>query len=212
MTTSVEKYRIEGCGRCDLGGTPNCKVHTWINEIEYLRHLVLSTELQEFAKWGVPCYTINEKNVLIISAFKEYASISFFKGILLNDPHKLLVKAGEESHAGRLIRFKSLDEIRAVENELKAIIKHAIEVEKAGVPIPKNENTPTIPAELTEAFDEDPNLLAAFNNLTPGRQRGFIIHFSQPKQAKTRTSRIQKCTPMIMNGIGLNDKYSSSKG
>ena len=211
MNHSVENYFIEGCGRCPLGATPDCKVHQWISELELLRKIVLDCGLTEECKWGVPCYTHQNKNVLMISAFKEYCSLSFFKGVLLTDQKGLLEKPGENSQAVRLLKFTEVDEVRKIEDEIKALVFEAIEVEEAGKTVEFNSNPEPIPEELEEKFNEDPILKSAFEALTPGRQRGYILHFSQPKQSKTRTTRIEKYTPMILSGIGMHDKYQSKK-
>ncbi|MDG1841195.1 MAG: YdeI/OmpD-associated family protein [Crocinitomicaceae bacterium] len=211
MNKSVDDYFLEGCGRCPLGGTPECKVHTWNSELELLRKIVLDCGLTEEFKWGAPCYTFQNKNILMVSALKEYCCIGFFKGSLLGDDKSLLVKQGVNSQAVRLFKFKTFEEIVEIEADIKAYIFEAVEVEKAGLEVVFNKNPEPIPLELESKFEEDPVLKAAFEALTPGRQRGYIIHFSQPKQEKTRVSRIEKCTPMILSGIGLNDKYKSMK-
>lgn len=211
MNKSVDNYFVEGCGRCPLGGTPDCKVHTWTSELELLRKIVLECGLTEESKWGAPCYTFQDRNILMVSALKEYCCISFFKGSLLSDEKNLLVKPGPNSQAVRLFKFKSLEEIQLIERDIEAYIFEAIEVEKAGLNVVFKKNPEPIPAELEAKFEEDPVLKTAFEVLTPGRQRGYILHFSQPKQEKTRVSRIEKCIPMILSGIGLHDKYNSRK-
>ena len=211
MTESIETYLLEGCGRCPLGGTPECKVHSWTEELKYLRSIVLDCGLNEEMKWGVPCYTLNGKNVLLVSAFKEYASISFFKGALLSNEKSLLVKPGANSQAARVIRFTDTKQIQEVEAEIKATIFEAIEVEKAGLTIPFKKNPEPVPEELEKKFEEDPVFKSAFEALTPGRQRGYIIYFSGAKQAKTRETRIEKYVGKILNGEGLHDKYQGKK-
>lgn len=211
MNKSADHYFIEGCGRCPLGGTPDCKVHRWTTELRLLRKIVLESGLTEESKWGVPCYTFQNKNVVMVSAFKEYCSISFFKGSLLSDSKSLLEKPGPNSQAARIFKFKSTTEILKIEKEIKAYIFEAIEVERAGLKVSFKKSPEPIPEELASIFAEDAVLKTAFEALTPGRQRGYILYFSQPKQSKTRMSRIEKCTPMILNGIGLHDKYKSMK-
>jgi len=210
MNTSVDGYFLDGCGRCPLGSTPDCKVHNWTRELKLLREIVLSSGLNEESKWGAPCYTFQDKNILMIGAFKKYCCISFFKGALLNDEQKLLVKPGPNSQAARLFRFESIEAIEKIEAEIKHYIMEAIEV-KAGLKVQFEMQPESMPEELLEKFIEDPTLKTAFEVLTPGRQRGYILHFSQAKQSKTRRDRIEKCTPMILSGIGLNDKYKSIK-
>lgn len=207
MNTSVENYFLEGCGRCHLGGTPECKVHQWFKELELLRGIILDFELEEVAKWGVPCYTLEGKNVLMLSAFKEFACISFFKGALLSNDYQLLEKPGPNSKTSRLIKFRNTADIVKNEAYIKAYINEAIEVERSGKKVKVVEDTMPIPEELKVMMKADNALKKAFEALTPGRQRGYILYFSQAKQAKTRISRIEKCTPLILSGIGLHDKY-----
>jgi uncharacterized protein YdeI (YjbR/CyaY-like superfamily) len=202
----IDNYLAEGCGRCPFGGTVDCKVHNWPQELAQLRRIVLSCGLAEELKWSVPCYTFQHKNILIVSAFKHYASISFFKGALLKDPYQLLEKPGENSQAGRLIKFTAYDDILAQEDILKTYIYEAIEVEKAGLEVSlKKTDAYSMPEELTLKLTEDPDFKKAFELLTPGRQRGYLLHFSQPKQAKTRLARIEKCRDKIFNGKGFNE-------
>lgn len=211
MNNSVEKYFFEGCGRCPLGGTPDCKVHKWTRELELLRKIVLDCGLTEESKWGAPCYTFQNKNVLMVSAFKEFCCISFFKGSLLSDNKKLLAKPGPNSQAVRLFKFKNINEIVKIESDIKAYIFESVEIEKAGLNVPFKKSPEPIPEEFELKINNDPILRNAFEALTPGRKRGYILYFSQPKQSKTRISRIEKCVPMILSGIGLHDKYKSGK-
>ncbi len=208
MNPKIDKYLTEGCGRCPLGGTSGCKVHKWPEELKKLRSIVLDCGLNEELKWGVPCYTYQNENILIVSAFKEFCAISFFKGSLLSDTNRILVKPGENSQAARYIKFTHFQEIIEKESILKAYIFEAIEVERAGLKVKFKKNPEPIPDELTQKLDEDPFFKTAFEELTPGRQRGYILYFSQPKQSKTRITRIEKCVPKILNGEGLHDKYN----
>jgi len=211
MNPKIDKYLLDGCMRCKFGATPECKVNNWREELKQLRRIVLECGLTEALKWGVPCYTFQNKNILIISAFKEYCSISFFKGALLSDSQSILQKQGENTQVTRLIKFTDVQKI--VENEalLKTYIHEAVEVEKAGVKVTLKKNPEPIPKELDKKFEEDPVFKTAFETLTPGRQRGYILYFSAPKQSKTRESRIEKCLGKILNGEGLHDKYSGKK-
>ena len=211
MNDSVENYLIVGCGRCPLGGTLDCKVHSWIQELELLRSIVLDCGLTEACKWGVPCYTFKNKNVLLISAFKDHCSISFFKGSLLDDSKGILEKPGKNSQAGRILKFTSTRRIKEIEEVIKTYIYEAIEVERAGLKVPYKKNPEPYPEELERKFDEDPTFKSAFETLTPGRQRGYIIYFSAPKQSPTRVRRIEKSIGKILNGEGLHDKYSRKK-
>ena len=207
----VNLYLQEGCGRCPLGGTPDCKVHSWTQELQRLRAIVLECGLIEEVKWGVPCYTFQQKNVLILSAFKAYCSISFFKGSLLSDPKGILVKPGPHSQAARLLKFTHLTEIEDLAADIPSYIFEAIEVERAGLKVAFTQHPEPIPEELEQAFAEDPVLKSAFEALTPGRQRGYILYFSAPKQSKTRISRIEKNTEKILSGVGLHDHYGRKK-
>lgn len=211
MISEVDKYLIDGCMRCEYGGTPDCKVNDWHRELKTLRMIVLETGLIEELKWGVPCYTYNKKNVLTVSALKNVATIGFFKGALLEDPHNLLQKPGPNSQPARYIKFTSVDQIIEVEHFLKEYIQNAIEVEKAGLQVKFKKNPEPIPNELQQKLDDDPVFKSAFETLTPGRQRGYIIYFSQPKKPETRIGRIEKSVPNILNGVGLHDKYTSGK-
>ncbi len=207
MNPQVDQYLMVGCGRCPLGGTPNCKVHAWPAELAKLRTILLDCGLTEEVKWKVPCYTFQGNNVVVMSALKEYCSLGFFKGALLQDPHGILEKPGENTQAARLIRFTSVQEIVALEPIVKAYLAEAIAVEKAGLTVDfKQIEEFEIPEELVDKFDEDPDLRAAFEALTPGRQRGYLLHFAAPKQAKTRTARIEKYREQIFAGKGLHDR------
>lgn len=207
----VDKYLVDGCMRCKLGATPACKVNKWVEVLETLRWIMLDSGLSEDLKWGVPCYTLNQKNVIMISAFKEYACISFLKGALLQDKHQLLVKQGEHGQAWRIIKYTDAKVVLKQAKVLKLYIAEAIAIEQMGKKVVLEKKPEPIPDELLQVFEEDAPLKNAFNSLTPGRQRGYLIYFSQPKQAQTRLSRIEKCRDKILMGEGLNDKYSGKK-
>ncbi|MFE5429390.1 YdeI family protein [Peribacillus simplex] len=182
------------------------KAKKWQEEYEMLRNIVLDCELNEEFKWMHPCYTFEKKNIVLIHGFKEYCALLFHKGALLQDAHGILIQQTENVQGARQIRFTNVQEIVATESILKAYIHEAIEVEKAGLEVDfkKNEEF-IIPEELHNKFDEIPALKTAFEALTPGRQRAYILHFSQPKQSKTRESRVEKCMQKILNGKGLKD-------
>lgn len=207
MNTLVENYFIDGCGRCPLGGTEDCKVRHWQTELKQLRRIILDCGLEEECKWGAPCYTFQSKNVLMLSALKHYCCISFFKGALLNDEENLLVKPGPNSHASRLFKFTSPDEIYAVEAQIKTYLFEAIENEKLGLKVEPRKEIDPWPRELINIFENDPMLKSAFESLTPGRQRGYILHFSQAKKLETRILRIEKSIPLILSGIGFHEQY-----
>ncbi len=178
----------------------------WKEEYEKLRLILLDSQLTEEFKWGVPCYTFQKSNIVLIHGFKEYCALLFVKGSLLRDPHGILIQQTANVQAGRQIRFTSVQEIAALEPILKAYVNEAIEVEKAGLEVNFKKNTEfVIPEELQRKFDEFPDLKTAFEALTPGRQRAYILFFSDPKQSKTRESRIEKNMQQILNGKGLND-------
>ncbi len=211
MNPHVDTYLLEGCGRCEHYQTPQCKVHSWQEELIALRKIVLDTELKEEYKWSQPCYTLGDSNVLIVSAFKDYAFISFFKGTLLKDTHKMLLAPGKSSQAARQLRFTEVQDIFDQESQIKSYIQQAIEIEKKGLKVPFKKELEPMPDELLQKFEEDPDFEEAFKALTKGRQRGYILYFSAPKQSKTRTSRIEKYLPNIMKGEGLHDNYKSMK-
>jgi len=206
LNPQVDKYLIDGCMRCKFGGTPQCKVNTWREELEMLRQIVLETGLKEEIKWGVPVYTDNSKNVATINALKESANIGFFKGVLLTDKHKILQQQGN-LQSDRLVKFKNIEEIEKLKDVLKSYILEAIAIEKSGKKVEFKKNPEPIPDELLQAFEDEPAFKTAFYDLTLGRQRGYIIYFSQPKQSQTRTNRIEKYKQQIFDGVGLNDKY-----
>ena len=177
----------------------------WHEEFETLRSIVLDCQLTEELKWYQPCYTLQGKNVALIHGFKEFCALLFFKGALLKDTRHLLVTPGQHQ-AARQIRFTNVREIAKMKPILKAYIQEAIEVEKAGLKVKlKKTSDFRIPDEFQNKLDEIPALKTAFRALTPGRQRGYIFHFSQPKQSKTRDARVEKCMPRILIGKGLND-------
>jgi uncharacterized protein YdeI (YjbR/CyaY-like superfamily) len=181
------------------------KAKKWVEESEKLRAILLDCPLTEELKWAQPCYTYQGKNIVLIGAFKEYVSLLFFKGALLSDPKHILVTPGQ-LQSGRQIRFASLREIIKMENVLKTYIYEAIEAEQAGLKVAlKKHSDYVIPEELQKKLDETPALKAAFEALTPGRQRWYMFHVGQPKQSKTRESRVEKCMPRILEGKGLND-------
>ena len=182
------------------------KAKKWREEFEKLRMIILDCQLTEEMKWGVPCYTFEKSNIVLIHGFKEYCAILFHKGALLKDTNNILIQQTENVQAARQIRFTNVQEIAKMEAILKAYIYEAIEVEKAGLEVNFKKTTEfTIPEEFQNKLDEIPALKTAFEALTPGRQRAYIFHFSQPKQSKTRESRVEKYMQQILSGKGLND-------
>jgi uncharacterized protein YdeI (YjbR/CyaY-like superfamily) len=194
-------------------GQPNPKVESflsrtteWKPEIEALRKIILDCDLTEDFKWGWPCYSIDKKNVVLIHGFKDYCALLLFKGALMKDPEKILIQQTENVQAARQIRFSGLDEIKRMDNILKAYIHQAVDVEKAGLKVDFKKTTEfSTPEEFQAKLDSMPKLKTAFQALTPGRQRGYLLHFSSAKQAKTREARIEKCMPSILAGKGLDD-------
>ena len=183
------------------------KAEKWQEEFEKLRMLILDCGLTEEVKWGCPCYVFQKRNIVLIHGFKEYCALLFFKGALLNDANGLLIRQTENVQAARQIRFTSVREIVKMKPILKAYIYEAIEVEKAGLKVDfKKTKEFKTPEEFQKKLDKIPALKTAFKALTPGRQRGYILYFSAPKQSKTRESRVEKCMQQILNGRGLNDK------
>ena len=182
------------------------KAKKWRKELEKLRRILLGCRLTEELKWGKPCYMFQKSNVVIMLPLKEYCALLFCKGALLKDPKGILVKPGENTQAARQIRFTNLREIVERETILKAYIHNAIDVEKAGLEVIYKKTTDfIIPEEFQKQLEEIPALKTAFEALTPGRQRGYILYFSAPKQSKTRESRVEKCKQRILKGKGLND-------
>jgi uncharacterized protein YdeI (YjbR/CyaY-like superfamily) len=182
------------------------KLKKWKEEFELLRDIVLDCGLTEDFKWMHPCYTFDNKNIVLIHGFKDYCALLFHKGALLKDPHGILIQQTENVQAARQIRFTNVQDIDEMQLILKAYIDEAIEVEKAGLQVNYKKNTEySIPEELENKFVEIPDLKTAFEALTPGRQRGYILHFSTPKQSKTRESRVEKYIAHILGGKGLND-------
>jgi uncharacterized protein YdeI (YjbR/CyaY-like superfamily) len=179
----------------------------WQKEMAKLRKIILGCQLTEELKWGKPCYLFQESNIVLIHGFKEYCALLFFKGALLKDARRILVQQTENVQAARQIRFTNARAIDEMESILKAYIHEAIEVEKTGLEVNyKKTSEFKIPEEFRSKLNEIPALRKAFNALTPGRQRGYLLYFSAAKQSKTRESRIEKCVPQILKGKGLDDE------
>jgi uncharacterized protein YdeI (YjbR/CyaY-like superfamily) len=193
--------------------TLNPKVDTFLNradqwqaEFKKLRKIILDCGLTEELKWGVPCYSLENKNIVLIHGFKEYCAILFVKGALLKDAQRILIIQTENVQAARQVRFTNVREITKLEATLKAYIREAIEAEKAGLKVEYKKTAEfKMPEEFRIKLAEDPSLKEAFEGLTPGRQRAYLLYFSTPKQSKTREARIDKYTPHILDGLGLND-------
>lgn len=178
----------------------------WGEEMRALRAILLDCQLTEEFKWRAPCYTFQQSNIAILGGLKDCCTLSFFKGVLLKDPERILSKPGENSRAVRLIRIPGLRKVFELESILKSYIQEAMEVERAGLKVDFGKDRELeIPVEFQEKLDENPALKMAFAALTPGRQRAYLLHFSAPKQSRTRASRVEKRTPQILEGKGLND-------
>lgn len=211
MNQYADTYFTAGCGRCPKGGTPECKViSTWQAELAALRALVLGSGLTEECKWGVPCYTSENDNkrdnIVLIHAFKDYCALLFFKGALLKDTKGILIQQTENVQSARQLRFTDVGEITKLKSTISAYLQEAIAVEKAGLKVVKKETAEfAMPEEFQVKLDESPALKTAFEALTPGRQRAYLLHFAAAKQSKTRTARVEKYMPQILSGKGLLD-------
>jgi uncharacterized protein YdeI (YjbR/CyaY-like superfamily) len=182
------------------------KPKKWQKEIQEMRAIALDCNLTETFKWGHPCYTLNNNNIVLIHEFKSYCAYLFFKGALIQDEKGLLIQQSENVQAARQIRFTHVDEIIKLKKILKAYIFEAIAIEKAGLKVALKETAAyTIPEEFQQVLDKQKKVHKAFYTLTPGRQRAYLLHFAAPKQSKTRVARIEKCLPLILSGLGLND-------
>lgn len=182
------------------------KATAWQAEYEKLRTFALDCGITEELKWGVPCYTINDSNVVLIHGFKEYCALLFHKGVLLKDTHNILIQQTENVQSARQMRFTSLAQIEELESIIKSYIFEAVEVETAGIKVPmKKTKEFEVVIEFQQKLETMPELKLAFEALTPGRQRGYLLHFAQPKQSKTREARVEKSIEAILNGKGLDD-------
>ena len=204
---NVDQYIDSGCGRCDFGATPRCKVRSWQAELHLLREILRETGLREEVKWNAPCYTHDGKNVLMLSALRESVTVSFFRGGELKDTAQLLEKPGDNSRFVRYLRFTDTGSIAARKSLILDYAREATTLETSGRQ--KRASDPvqlTRPEELERAFAEHPALEDAFAALTPGRQRGYLLHFTSAKQSATRSARIEKCIPRILEGKGWNER------
>ncbi|WP_229418209.1 YdeI family protein [Massilia sp. Root351] len=179
---------------------------TWQAALRKLRAIILDCQLNEELKWGVPCYTFNDANIVLIHTFKEYCAILFFKGSLLKDEEGVLIQQTKNVQAGRQIRFTSASQVDEMQAVVKAYVQEAVAVEKAGLSVEFKETADfDMPEEFQARLDDSPQLQEAFEALTPGRQRAYLLHFAEAKQSKTRTARVEKCVPHILAGKGLKD-------
>lgn len=182
------------------------KAGKWREAIESLREIVLETGLSEVLKWGAPCYTLDGKNIVLIHVFKDYCALLFFKGAIMNDPAGLLVQQTKNVQSVRQIRFTDVNEVKKLAKKIQACIREAIRVEESGIKMPlKTTREFDMPDEFKEALRETKGLKKAFESLTPGRQRAYLLYFSQAKQSATRYTRVKKFIPIILAGKGLDD-------
>jgi len=195
MNPTIAEFFSSGCGRCSLVGTPKCKVKTWNEELHELREIILMNDITEERKWGVACYTDNGKNIILLSALKDSATVSFLKGSLIDDVHGLLIAPGKNSQSARYMKFTSVKEIKKAKPIIVDYIKQAVEIERIGKKVAFKKEDDPIPEELSIAFKKQPELKATFYALTPGERRGYILHFNQAKLSAAWELKIQKCIP-----------------
>jgi uncharacterized protein YdeI (YjbR/CyaY-like superfamily) len=203
MTTSKKNPKVDAYIKEDK---------TRQGEVTKLRNILLDCGLTEELKWGLPCYAFNNSNVVVIQGFKKYCALLFFKGYMMKDPDGVLIKTGPNTRVGRQLRFNNPEEVDKMKSVVKSYVEQAIEVEKSGVTVDLEKQAPAkIPEEFQNKMDKNRTLKTAFHALTPGRQRAYIFHFSQPKQSATRELRIEKYIPQILKGKGMNDDYVAMK-
>lgn len=204
---TVDEYLEFGCGRCELGGTPNCKVETWRTILCDVRAIVAATELEEQIKWGCPCYTIDGSIVLMLSAYKESVVVSFFRGNELSDPRGILEMPGKHSQYARYLRFTDVNSATEQESLLLEFIQQAITLERSGAKQTQQHTpAPAYPDELVHTFSQDSEYQQAFEALTPGRKRGYLIYFTDAKKSETRTNRINKLRSKVLLGKGHQER------
>jgi len=204
---TVTEYLEIGCGRCSKGSTPECKVHNWIEILKELRNTISKTNAVEEIKWHVPCYTYNGKNIFILSAFKDYVSIEFMKGKLFKDTQNKLNQRTENSQSSRYLKFVTLSEAKQSKKLIIDYIKEAIDIEDSGkkVILKKLEDY-EVPSELLFEFKKDKKFAEAFEQLTPGRKRSYLLHFNGAKQSETKMNRIIKSKENVFKGKGFNER------
>jgi len=206
MNAQVDAYFTDGCGRCEYYQTPQCKVHNFVEPMLVLRDWINETSLKEEFKWRQPCYTLNGKNVLILTAFKDYCCIAFFKGTLMRDSHQILVSPGKDSQATRQVRFTNLKEVIEQEQAIRDYITQAIELEASGAKVNfKAKDELAFPEEFHLKMEQDPEFKMAFEALTPGRKRSYNLYYNAAKQSSTRTSRIEKSKQKVLLGKGWSE-------
>ncbi len=205
MIKDASTYFIDGCGRCNLFATDLCKVRKWSAPLHLLREILLDSGLNETVKWGQPTYTLKGKNVAMLFAFKDSCGISFFKGVLMRDDGKLLVPAGENSHVARLLKVTTSLEVETAAHWIRTYLEEAITLERSGAKVPKSNKQEQVPEPLLKRLAVDDSFKSAWDALTPGRQRSFILHISAAKKVQTQFNRIENCIPKIFAGKGFNE-------
>ena len=203
--TSVDSFLQNGCGRCELYQTPQCKVHRWTTELQMLRELVRQTELVEEMKWGSPCYTLNGRNVLMLAALRDFCAISFLNGAALVDERGLLQSPGPNSRYARYLTFTSISQISQSQLQIAELVEQAIQFARSGARFSPPADERPLPDELVARLESDPQLQQAFDALTPGRQRSHLIYIDQAKSTDARERRVERCVPRILLGKGFNE-------
>jgi uncharacterized protein YdeI (YjbR/CyaY-like superfamily) len=206
MITRIEDYFAKGCGRCDRFATPQCSTRQWAAALMDLRRICRAAGLTETVKWGHPCYTHAGRNVALIGAFQGDCRLSFFNAALMKDPDHILEKPGPNTQYPNLIRFTDNEQVARMEAAIAAYLKEAMDYALAGTAAPKEKRAVELPEELIDALDADPQLAEAFHNLTPGRQRSYVINLNTAKAAATRMARITKFRNHIIAGKGANER------
>jgi uncharacterized protein YdeI (YjbR/CyaY-like superfamily) len=204
--TSVDSYLEDGCGRCELYQTPQCKVLQWLGPLRALRGIVLASGLTEEMKWGSPSYTLDDELVLMLGSYKDCCFISFMRGAILDDPDTVLEKVGPNTHSARMFKFTSSEQVQAQGALIARFVDDCIALHRAGTKVPPRASKEPMPVELQDMLDANPDVAEAYWALTPGRQRSYILHVSGAKQSKTRQSRAEASTEKIMAGKGFNER------
>lgn len=205
-TTDVDSYLRDGCGRCRHYRTPACKVHRWTPALVALRALLRASGLTETLKWGSPCYTLDDKNVVMLAAFVDHCALTFFRGAELPDPDGVLEPPGPNSRHARMLRFRAGDDVGARRALVQRLLQQAIALQQAGARPRRPAEAEPVPAELQRRLDDDAGLRRAFAALTPGRRRSHVLHVAGAKQAATRARRAEACAPVILAGRGWNER------
>lgn len=206
MITNIEDYFLKGCGRCERFDTPDCSTKQWNQGLAELRRICLELQLVEVVKWGQPCYRHADRNIVILGALRNDFRLSFFNAALMKDPKGVLEKHGPNTRYPDMLRFTDNSQVTKMGSVIKSYIKEAMEYAEAGIKPPKEEFALDLPDELVEAMDADPELAEAFHNLTPGRQKSYVINLSSAKKSETRIARIVKFRSKIIVGKGATER------